>query len=91
MKIDMYNLNKGFRHWYLNIFEIVASHGFKEKDTNLSICFEMYMSEFIILVLYNNNVLLENIDLSPTIEAKQILLTHFGNEGSLWYLSILDI
>ena len=42
----------------------------------------MCTSKFIILVLYDNGVLLENIDLSPIVETKQILSMYFENKGS---------
>ena len=78
----MYNLNKVSRHMYLNNVEIIASLGLKKNDIDLCIYFKMCMSKFMILVLYDNDVILKNIDQCLIVKIKKILLTYVEYEGS---------
>ena len=67
--MNIYNLYKVSKHWYHNIIEIVISLRFKENDVDIYIYiypfFKICVGKFKILVLYYNDVILENIDLSP--------------------------
>ena len=66
----MYNLDKVSRQWYLKTIEIVACLVYKENDTNPCIYFKLCMGKFMILIFYDNDLILENIDLSPIVEKK---------------------
>ena len=74
-------MNKLSRQWYFNIVEIVTSFEFKENNTNMGNYFEMCINKFRILVMYDNDMLFENINLSLVVETKQILSSYFKNEG----------
>ena len=73
IKIDIYNLNKEYKQWYLNNFDIVAFLGFNENDANLCIFIKMCIGKFMILIFYDNDVLLENIDMRFIVETLYII------------------
>ena len=70
IKINMYNLNKVSKQWYLNIVEIIASLELKENNIDMFIWFNMCIGKFIIPILNNNDVPLENIDISLIVKTK---------------------
>ena len=58
------------------IVEFFTCLGFWENDTNLSIYFELDTTRLMSLVLYDDNILLENNVLSLMIKTNQMLSTY---------------
>ena len=77
LRKSIYGLKQASRQWYLKFDEVVTSLGFKENDVDQCIYMLMSAGNFIILVLYVDDILLASNDMNLLNETKQMLSKHF--------------
>ena len=69
----MYGLKQASKQWYPNFDEIVSSLGFKENVIDQCIYYIMNMGNFVILMVYVDDILLTNNDVNLLNEIKKAL------------------
>ena len=77
LKKSIYGLKQAFRQWYLKFDQVVTSFGFKENASDQCIYLKTSGSNFIILVLYVDDILLASSCIDLLLETKQLLSSHF--------------
>ena len=77
LRKSIYGLKQASRQWYLKFDQVVTSFGFKENVSDQCIYLKMSGSNFIILVLYVDDILLASSCFKLLNETKQVLNNHF--------------
>ena len=77
LRKSIYGLKQASRQWYLKFDQVVTSFGFKENVSDQCIYLKMSGSNFIILVLYVDDILLASNCVKILNETKQVLNNHF--------------
>jgi hypothetical protein len=77
MKKSIYRLKQASRQWHLKFDETIRNFGFKEnKEDNCN--YEKFRNgKFIFLILYVDDILLANSDISLLLETKSVLFSNF--------------
>jgi hypothetical protein len=76
-KKSMYGLNEASRQWYLMFDETIRNFGFKENEEDNCIYRKFRNEKFIFLILYVDDILLANSDVSLLLETKIFLSSNF--------------
>jgi len=74
---SIYGLKQASRQWYLKFDEVITSLRFVENISDQCIYQKFDESNFVILVLYVNDILLASNSVSFLNETKQMLSCHF--------------
>ncbi|CAL9015427.1 unnamed protein product [Prunus brigantina] len=74
---SIYGLKQASRQWYIKFDEVVKQYGFTENALDECIYMKMSGRNFIILVLYVDDILLACTDLSMLHNCKEFLSKHF--------------
>ena len=77
LRKSIYGLKQASRQWYLKFDQVVTSFGFKENVSDQCIYLKMSGRNFIVLVLYVDDILLASSCVKLLNETKQVLNTHF--------------
>ena len=77
LKKSIYGLKQASRQWYLKFDQVVTSFGFKENASDQCIYLKTSGSNFIILVLYVDDILLASSCIDLLLKTKQLLSNHF--------------
>ena len=70
LKKSIYGLKQASRQWYLKFDQVVTSFGFKENASDQCIYLKTSGSNFIILVLYVDDILLASSCIDLLLETK---------------------
>ena len=74
---SIYGLKQASRQWYLKFNNIIVSYGFVENTVDQCIYMKVSGSEFIILVLYVDNIFLATNDVGLLHNVKKFLSNNF--------------
>ncbi|PNX82538.1 putative retrotransposon Ty1-copia subclass protein, partial [Trifolium pratense] len=74
---SIYGLKQASRQWYLKFDQVVTSFGFKENASDQCIYLKTSGSNFIILVLYVDDILLASSCINLLNETRKMLSSHF--------------
>ena len=74
---SIYELKQASRQWYLKFDQVVTSFGFNENTSDQCIYLKTSGSNFIILVLYVDDILLASSCVTLLNETRQMLSSHF--------------
>jgi len=77
LKKSIYGLRQASRQWYLKFDQVVTSFGFKENASYQCIYLKKNGNNFIILVLYVDDILLASSSVELLTETKFMLNSHF--------------
>ena len=77
LKRSIYELKQASRQWYLKFNDTIASFRFKENTVDQCIYLKVSGSKFIFFILYVDDILLENNDLSLLKETKMFFSNNF--------------
>ena len=77
LKKSINGLKRASCQWYQKFDKVIIFFGFKEKTVDQCIYHKINGSKFILLVLYVNDVLLENNDIGLLHETKRFLSNNF--------------
>nr|GEZ60702.1 putative zinc finger, CCHC-type [Tanacetum cinerariifolium] len=77
LKKSIYGLKKASRQWYLKFDEVMKKHNFIKNQVDQCVYLKMSGSNFIILVLYVNDILLASNNIDLLHESKHILFRNF--------------
>ncbi|CAL8075801.1 unnamed protein product [Prunus armeniaca] len=75
---SIYGLKQASRQWYLKFDEIIKSQGFIDNPVDECIYMRFNGKDFIILLLYVDDILLASSNLSLLHDTKRMLSTHFN-------------
>ena len=90
---SIYGLKQASRQWYFKFNEIIMSFGFKENFIDQCIYLKESGSEWILLVLYVDDILLASISLSLLRETKDFLSNNIDKKdmGEVHYVIWIEI
>ena len=93
LKKSIYGLKQASREWYLKFNEVIISFGFKENIVDQCIYLKESGSEWILLVLYVDDILLASTSLSLLRETKDFLSNNFDMKdmGEAHYVIGIEI
>jgi hypothetical protein len=77
LKKSIYGLKQASRQWYLKFDQVVTSFGFNENASDQCIYLKTSGSNFIILVLYVDDILLASSCINLLNETRLMLSSHF--------------
>ena len=93
LKKSIYGLKQASRQWYFKFNEVIISFGFKENIVDQCIYLKESGSEWILLVLYVDDILLASTSLSLLRETKDFLSNNFDMKdmGEAHYVIGIEI
>jgi hypothetical protein len=93
LKKSLYGLKQVSRQWYIKFDEVIRSFDFTENKVNNCIYVKFKRNDFIILVLYANDILLASSDKNILYEIKSFLSSNFDMKdlGNASYVLGIEI
>ena len=77
LKRSIYELKQAFKQWYLKFNDTITSFGFEENIVDRCIYLNINGSNFIILVLYVDDILFPTNDFGLLCQTKEFLSQNF--------------
>ncbi|GJS22807.1 putative RNA-directed DNA polymerase [Tanacetum coccineum] len=93
LKKSIYGLKQASHQWYLKFDEVMKKHNFIKNQVDHCVYLKMSGSNFIILVLYVNDILLSSNNIELLHESKCFLYRNFGMKdlGEASYVIRIEI
>ncbi|GJS65663.1 putative RNA-directed DNA polymerase [Tanacetum coccineum] len=93
LKKSNYGLKQASRQWYLKFDEVMKKHNFIRNQVDLCVYLKMSGSNFIILVLYVDDILLASNNINLLHESKRFLSRNFDMKdlGEASYVTGIEI
>jgi hypothetical protein len=93
LKKSLYGLKQVSRQWYIKFDEVIRSFDFTENKVNNCIYVKFKRNDFIILVLYADDILLASSDKNILYEIKSFLSSNFDMKdlGNASYVLGIEI
>jgi hypothetical protein len=87
LKKSIYRLKQTSRQWHLKFDETIRNFDFKENEVDNCIYAKFRNGKFIFLILYVDDILLANSDVSLLLETKRFLSFNFDMKISMKHRS----
>jgi hypothetical protein len=77
LRKSIYGLKQASRQWYLKFDKTIKEFGFKENVEDNCVYAKFKNGKYVFLILYVDDILLANSDVSLLLETKKFLSSHF--------------